>query len=54
MATIGTLARKYPRSPVVISRLGGAHWIAAIDGDTRAETVRAAVLGRTAARLLGL
>ncbi|WP_435070610.1 amidohydrolase family protein [Amycolatopsis thermoflava] len=31
LATIGALARKYPRTPLVISQLGGEHWIAAIE-----------------------
>lgn len=31
LATIGALARKYPRTPVVISQLGGAHWMDAIE-----------------------
>ncbi|WP_116101940.1 amidohydrolase family protein [Amycolatopsis thermalba] len=29
--TIGALARKYPRTPLVISQLGGGHWIDAIE-----------------------
>ncbi|WP_431929831.1 amidohydrolase family protein [Amycolatopsis tucumanensis] len=31
LATIGALARKYPRTPLVISQLGGRHWIDAIE-----------------------
>ncbi|GAA3806927.1 MULTISPECIES: amidohydrolase family protein [Amycolatopsis] len=31
LATIGALARKYPWTPLVISQLGGTHWIDAIE-----------------------
>ena len=31
LATLANLARRYPRVPVVVSQLGGAHWLTAIE-----------------------
>ncbi|MEV7547727.1 amidohydrolase family protein [Streptomyces sp. NPDC089915] len=31
LTTLSTLARRYPRVPLVVSQLGGAHWMQAVD-----------------------